>query len=220
MKLFRLIFSAACLIGISSLAQAGYSGSISGPTSLEVGEVGSFNVHITYTPYDLSILEAGDVDDRVQFSHYQTTLIPLLHSAAVGLSFLSGVTPVNPGVVYAPVVSGRLSGIRDFDASLPYVYDAVFTAVFATAGSFSIQLDGTLSSEQVYQSPSQRCLDLGTTFCDIYPLDALTDVFDVRQPWGANLTVAVTAVPEPESYAMMLVGLGLLGAVARRRKVS
>jgi len=30
--------------------------------------------------------------------------------------------------------------------------------------------------------------------------------------------VSVTAVPEPESYAMMLAGLGLMGAIARRRK--
>ena len=31
--------------------------------------------------------------------------------------------------------------------------------------------------------------------------------------------VIMAAVPEPETYAMMLAGLGLLGAVARRRKV-
>jgi hypothetical protein len=30
--------------------------------------------------------------------------------------------------------------------------------------------------------------------------------------------VAVTAVPEPETYVMLLAGLGLVGAVARRRK--
>jgi PEP-CTERM motif len=30
--------------------------------------------------------------------------------------------------------------------------------------------------------------------------------------------VTVSAVPEPETYAMMLAGLGLMGAVARRRK--
>jgi PEP-CTERM motif len=28
----------------------------------------------------------------------------------------------------------------------------------------------------------------------------------------------VSAVPEPESYAMMIVGLGLVAAIARRRK--
>ncbi len=30
----------------------------------------------------------------------------------------------------------------------------------------------------------------------------------------------VTAVPEPETYAMLLAGLGLVGAIARRRKTA
>jgi hypothetical protein len=43
-------------------------------------------------------------------------------------------------------------------------------------------------------------------------------VFSVNQPenWhGFN----VAAVPEPETYAMMLAGLGMIGFMARRRKV-
>lgn len=35
--------------------------------------------------------------------------------------------------------------------------------------------------------------------------------------WGIK-SAMVTAVPEPETYAMMLAGLGLMGAIARRRK--
>ncbi len=47
--------------------------------------------------------------------------------------------------------------------------------------------------------------------------------FRVRENLSASadlygMVTAVTAVPEPETYAMMLAGLGLMGAVARRRK--
>jgi hypothetical protein len=37
--------------------------------------------------------------------------------------------------------------------------------------------------------------------------------------YGGSLdNISVTAVPEPETFAMLLAGLGLMGAVARRRK--
>lgn len=38
--------------------------------------------------------------------------------------------------------------------------------------------------------------------------------------WGLNnITVeGVSAVPEPETYAMLLAGLGMIGFMARRRK--
>lgn len=51
--------------------------------------------------------------------------------------------------------------------------------------------------------------------------------FAERHTTGSNLTIStsldlqsppVTPVPEPETYAMMLAGLGLLGVIARRRK--
>ena len=35
---------------------------------------------------------------------------------------------------------------------------------------------------------------------------------------GDDRLLQITAVPEPETYAMMLAGLGLMGFVARRRK--
>jgi hypothetical protein len=36
--------------------------------------------------------------------------------------------------------------------------------------------------------------------------------------WNGNIHYSLSAVPEPETYAMMLAGLGLLGFAARRRK--
>jgi hypothetical protein len=39
--------------------------------------------------------------------------------------------------------------------------------------------------------------------------------------YGGGLTLtAVAAVPEPETYAMLLAGLGVIGAIARRRKAA
>ncbi|ELX13869.1 hypothetical protein Jab_1c25090 [Janthinobacterium sp. HH01] len=36
--------------------------------------------------------------------------------------------------------------------------------------------------------------------------------------YGSDLTIAITAVPEPETYGMMFAGLALLGVVARRKQ--
>jgi hypothetical protein len=42
----------------------------------------------------------------------------------------------------------------------------------------------------------------------------------VNSAWGHswNETLYVAAVPEPETYALMLAGLGVVGAIARRKK--
>jgi PEP-CTERM motif-containing protein len=43
---------------------------------------------------------------------------------------------------------------------------------------------------------------------------------DATDKTGSLLSQAIPAIPEPETYAMMLVGFSLLGFVARRRKQS
>lgn len=42
---------------------------------------------------------------------------------------------------------------------------------------------------------------------------------DLMGGWGGQISY-VAAVPEPETYALMLVGLGLVGSIARRRKAA
>ncbi|MPS47706.1 FxDxF family PEP-CTERM protein [Methylobacillus sp.] len=45
-----------------------------------------------------------------------------------------------------------------------------------------------------------------------------SSVGDIGSPGQTNLTIA--AIPEPETYALMLAGLGLVGFAARRRKAA
>ena len=44
---------------------------------------------------------------------------------------------------------------------------------------------------------------------------------DGQSCWVSSLDVStpVAAIPEPETYALMIAGLGLVGFMARRRKV-
>lgn len=43
-------------------------------------------------------------------------------------------------------------------------------------------------------------------------------VQQVKNTYGLTANISVAAVPEPETYAMFLAGLGIVGAIARRRK--
>lgn len=44
------------------------------------------------------------------------------------------------------------------------------------------------------------------------------DLVNSIKAYGISATLSVSAVPEPETYAMLLAGLGLMGLVAQRRK--
>jgi len=43
---------------------------------------------------------------------------------------------------------------------------------------------------------------------------------DVMSKYGITGTLIAGAVPEPEAYAMLLAGLGLIGAIVRRRRAT
>ncbi|HAJ71385.1 MAG TPA: phosphatase, partial [Methylophilaceae bacterium] len=61
----------------------------------------------------------------------------------------------------------------------------------------------------------------GSEFTGLYfsKVDPNKAWVNIQHPNGGNdLTVQIAAVPEPETYAMLLAGLGLMGFAARRNK--
>jgi hypothetical protein len=57
-------------------------------------------------------------------------------------------------------------------------------------------------------------LDFGAPHLKVQFMTGVNDT----QKTGNLLSQTIPAIPEPETYAMMLAGLGLLGVVARRRR--
>lgn len=98
-------------------------------------------------------------------------------------------------------------------------YDLTGQSVFthrvetSLAGAFVLQADTTIwahaedAREYYSATPGQ---DWPSRF--VHPSSAWSQMSDVV------MTIQVVPVPEPETYAMRLVGLGLMAGVARRRR--
>ncbi len=75
---------------------------------------------------------------------------------------------------------------------------------FSTAGKNSTNMGWTTYS---------------TSFVAVSAATTLSFASQTSGAYGAALdNIAVTAVPEPETFAMLLAGLGVMGVIARRRK--
>lgn len=109
--------------------------------------------------------------------------------------------------------TGALGGLVGLDLlgdlTLQYRFGVGATPVW---GSFS-------SSFVVPSDPDTGAFSLSTTFSG---LTAGTKYWVNLKGTATDAAYSVTLapVPEPETYAMLLAGLGLMGAIARRRKAT
>ena len=127
------------------------------------------------------------------------------------------------GPSFTDVLIGTInvSTLSDLTGSMFAATDINFGAFALSLGSvtFTSTNVGSLSGDL---DPSSSGFSFKNVVAGIYTVKASGSITGGAIPnlafIGANYTV--TPVPEPETFAMLLAGLGLMGAIARRRNKS
>lgn len=124
------------------------------------------------------------------------------------------VTPTNTpstfasDFTYIPFTSPGLSAAIPVSGATTLVYTGIYTPTLPSPFVNLLVTDLGITFDYSYQVSELSC-PYG---------DACASSVDSTFTMTSNPEFTVTSVPEPESYAMMLAGLGLLGFMARRRK--
>jgi hypothetical protein len=150
--------------------------------------------------------------DVIAFNSYSAELGIDKYGQASGIVDAVGGTLVNDflGVsddAFVSAVTGEIKSSASF-------LDLVFGSTFAGSGlDLSFSCTDPLGCLNVAGGES-RMFDLTVTGNEVGIYDF--DIF--AQGVGARANFSIAVVPEPETYAMLLAGLGLVGAVTRRRR--
>jgi hypothetical protein len=149
-------------------------------------------------------------------------------------------SPTQTGVFTSVLDNGNLSaeasGQAVVTATTGLLNDLTFmtingitftTATFNIIGSGTVSIFGTRANGDVYTEPAFT-LGNGSNFFGVTATggDVLTGfrftstdgVQDLRQLRLGGVSTMTTAVPEPGTWAMMLVGFGAMGVAMRRRR--
>jgi len=163
-------------------------------------------------------------------------LKPIVAAAALALASVSSfavgsLDPVLPSASFSNTVTGTFSDTWTFNLGTASIVAASITNVAVTFGSstfgeisnFSALLNGVPlllgSSSQTNNgvTVSTQILAGSTTLPPgFYQLKVSGTAVGATASYGGNIVAA--PVPEPETYAMLLAGLGVVGFLARRRQ--
>jgi hypothetical protein len=196
MKTLLLALSA---IGMATAAQAHVTTFIGSFAPEAQGATGSGSISLEWDQDGHTLLInatfAGLSGNTSNAHIHCCTAAPLTGAAGVALASVSP-TPPSPIIPGFPLGLKSGSYLRVIDLASTGSYTATFvTASGGTAAAAEARLMSNLSS--------------GNAYFNIH-----TTTFG-----GGEIRAFVTAVPEPQTYALMLAGLGVLGWAARRRQV-
>ncbi len=112
------------------------------------------------------------------------------------------------------------TGVVNFDLASLNSFDQLTVTHNVTLGSgldvWNLGYNPIVGDSFVVATFDQRLA--GLTFSFVNPHGFGSGVTFSASYHAHDVTLTVTAVPEPEQYLMLLAGLGLMGAVARRRR--
>ncbi len=183
------------------------------------GRSGAWDIAANPT-YNYGVVINGQMDRH---------LAPTSVSSASGLSFAAGNTL---SLQYVNGLANAGGGGLYYDANgiSGWTSDAGAPGQYVAGTNYLMQLFGAFanSSGAMVNSPFL----IGNSASVVIPLGATQLLMGFNDGWyndnGAGLnmkvsglaTVVSAPVPEPETYAMLLAGLGLMGGIARRRKAT
>ena len=152
-----------------------------------------------------------------------TAMTTALGAAAVGspLTF-GGLAAPGPFLNYftfsLPPNGGSGYSVSNF-ALLPGVYNTIFTSLklVSSADGLVGTLDDSVVASAISIGSSALNLSFGSNGGGNYHLEVVGNT-NGGQGGIYNGAISVTAIPEPETYALMLAGLGAVGFVVARRR--
>lgn len=128
-----------------------------------------------------------------------------------------GRTPVGPTFVdtYTFTLAGSsFLTVGSVDSSAIGSQDIDFTSIMLMQGANTMATFANMGTDaQEHYTLSQTLLTAGS-----YSIVVSGTQTPGAASYAGNLAVVAAPVPEPETYALLLAGLGVLGFVARRRR--